>query len=381
MARITNKNVEKSRIGYVWRASLTALFTMWALLTMGAGFCSAWGGEEPFYTQTNLVSDIPGLAVTTDPNLQNSWGIVHSPTSPWWVNDNGTGVSTLYNGEGVPVPVGKPLIVTIPPPAGGSPPATPTGIIFNGTKDFDVTPGNPGRFIFVTEDGTISAWNPAVKPKDAVLMVDNSLGGTGAVYKGAAMALNGGVLYLYVANFRNGSVDVFDTNFKPVTLAAGAFTDPKIPAGFAPFNVMNIDGRLFVTYAKQNAEKHDDVAGPGNGFVDIFAPDGRLVMRLLHGPWMNSPWGIALAPNDFGMFSKHLLVGNFGSGQIAAFDPDSGIFHGLLRGTNGRPIKIDGLWGLGFGNGAAAGPTNTLFFAAGINGEKDGLFGTITPAK
>ena len=332
-----------------------------------------------FYRQTNLVSDLSDLALTTDPNLKNSWGIIHNPTGPWWVNDNATGVATLYNGDGTPFPVGTPLIVTIPPPSGGTGPASPTGIISNGTKDFEIATGEPARFIFVTEDGTISGWNPAVDQTNAILKADNSLGGTGAVYKGAAMALNNGVLFIFVANFRDGSVDVFDTNFSKVTLPAGAFVDPTIPAGFAPFNVLNIDGRLFVTFAKQDAAKHDDVAGPGNGFVDVFAPDGKLIMRLNHGRWMNSPWGIALAPDNFGKFSNHLLVGNFGSGQIAAFDPETGNFQGLMRGPKGGPITINGLWGLGFGNGATAGPTNTLFFAAGINDEKDGLFGTLTP--
>ncbi len=335
--------------------------------------------EAEHYQQTNLVSDIPGIAAVTDAHLVNSWGIIHSPTSPWWVNDNGTGVATLYNGDGQPFPVGNPLVVTIPPPTGGTGPATPTGIISNGTKDFEVATGEPARFIFVTEDGTISGWNPTVNATNAILKVDNSSGGSGAVYKGAAMALSNGILFIYVANFRNGSVDVFDTNFSQVTLPAGAFTDPTIPVGFAPFNVLNINGSLFVTFAKQDAAKHDDVAGAGNGFVDVFTPEGKLIMRLNHGSWMNSPWGIALAPDNFGKFSNHLLVGNFGSGQIAAFDPGNGNFQGLLRGPNGHPITINGLWGLGFGNGATAGPVNTLFFAAGLNDEKDGLFGTLTP--
>jgi uncharacterized protein (TIGR03118 family) len=359
----------------IWRTSFMAAFAVWAMLAVSPACCLAAGFMGQFYQQTNLVSDIPGLAITTDPNLVNPWGIIHPPTGPWWVNDNGTGVATLYTGEGTPFPVGSPLVVTIPPPTGGSGPATPTGIVFNGTKDFDVAPGKPALFMFVTEDGTISAWKRDVDPTHAVLKVDNS---PAAVYKGAAMALNNGVLYLYVADFRGGHVAVFDTNFSPVDLADGAFTDPEVPAGFAPFNVFNIDGRLFVTFAKQDAALHDDVAGPGNGFVDLFAPDGTLLMRLKHGPWLNSPWGIALAPDNFGKLSGQLLVGNFGSGQIATFDPDTGNFQGLMKGPKGKPITIDGLWGLGFGNGATAGPTNTLFFAAGINGEKDGLFGTLT---
>ena len=328
------------------------------------------------YLQTNLVSDVPGLAQITDPNLVNSWGIAHPPTGPWWVADNGMGVSTLYNGTGVPFPIGSPLVVTIPPPPGGSPPATPTGIVFNGLPEFDVTPGQPARFIFVTEDGTISAWNPAVDPTNATLKVDNS---PGAVYKGATIARNGGADFFYVANFRGGTVDVFDSNFNPVMLGSNAFMDTKIPAGFAPFNVQNINGKLFVTFASQDAQKHDNLNGPGLGYVDVFDPDGDLLMRLKHGKWMDAPWGITLAPSDFGKFSEHLLVGNFGSGQIAIFDPENGNFQGFLRGLNGKPIVIDGLWGLGFGNGANAGPANSLFFAAGINDEQHGLFGSITP--
>ncbi len=328
------------------------------------------------YRQTNLVSDVPGLAQITDPNLVNSWGIAHPPTGPWWVADNGMGVATLYNGTGQPFPSGDPLIVNIPPPAGGTGPSTPTGIVFNEGLDFAVAPGKPAAFIFVTEDGTISAWNRTVDLHNATLKVDNS---PGAVYKGATIAKKSNANFLYVANFRGGSVDVFDADFSPVKLAKDAFVDKNIPAGFAPFNVKNIDGRIFVTFAQQDAQKHDNLDGAGLGFVDIFDPDGNLLMSLEHGDWMNAPWGIELAPSDFGRFSEHLLVGNFGSGQIAAFDPEDGNFQGLLRGTDGKPITIDGLWGLGFGNGATAGPANTLFFAAGINDEQHGLFGTITP--
>ncbi len=361
-----------------WIVALFAL-ALSAQLAIGVGQCLAAG--QGVYTQTNLVSDIPGIAANTNANLVNSWGIIHSPTGPWWVNDNGTGVATVFDSTGAPFPSGTPIIVTIPPPAGGVGPSTPTGIIFNGTRDFEVADGEPATFIFVTEDGTISGWNQAVNATNAILKVDRSAVGAGAVYKGAAMALNGGVLNLYVANFRFGTVEVFDADFNLVAMPPGAFNDPTIPAGFAPFNVFNVQGRLVVTYAKQDAAKHDDVAGPGNGFVDIFAPDGSLIMRLKHGPWLNSPWGVALAPADFGQMSNMLLIGNFGSGQIAAFDPLKGTFKNFLKGPKGKPIAIDGLWGLGFGNGGTAGPVNTLFFAAGLNHEADGLFGTLTPAR
>lgn len=366
-------------LGKKFATSLSTQLLLTAFLALAVMVPVAAASGPSTYHQTNLVSDLPGMATFTDPKLVNPWGITHPPTGPWWVNKNGTGFSQLFNGAGEAFPVASPLVVTIPPPAGNSGPATPTGIIFNGTKDFELTPGFPARFIFVTEDGTISGWNPNVPSSnstEAVLKVSNA---PDAVYKGAAMALNEGILFIYVANFRGGTVDVFDTNFQPVTLEHGAFKDKKIPEGFAPFNVMNIDGILFVTYAKQDEAKHDDVAGPGNGFVTAFAPSGKLLFRLEHGPWMNSPWGVALAPRHFGEFSRHLLVGNFGSGNIAAFDLLTGKFAGLLKGEDGKPVTIDGLWGIGFGNGATAGPLTTLFFAAGINGEQDGLFGTITP--
>lgn len=360
----------------VLKKSRAAMYVVVAFFTIGVLLNLSTGARAEFYKQTNLVSDLSGLAKETDSSLVNSWGIAHSPTGPWWVNDNGTGVATVYSSQGQPFPLDSPLTVTIPSPKGASGPATPTGIVFNGTKDFEVAPGAPATFIFVTEDGTVSAWNRSVNEKNAILKVDNS---DAAVYKGAATALNEGELFLYAANFRGGSIDVFDTNFKPVTLTQGAFADDKIPAGFAPFNVMNISGRLFVTYAKQDSARHDDVAGAGNGFVDIFDPNGTLLVRLETGKWLNSPWGVTLAPAGFGKFSSRLLVGNFGSGQIAAYNPETGKFIELLQTSEGKTLTIDGLWGLEFGNGKTAGPVNTLFFAAGINDEKDGLFGTITP--
>jgi len=332
-----------------------------------------------FYQQTNLVSDLPGVAAVTDPHLVNAWGMSHSATSPWWISDNGTGFSTLYNGRGTPFPPGSPLVVTIPPPL-GSPAgttATPTGNVFNSSSGFIVTKnGASGRpnFIFATEDGTISGWSPAVDPTNAILAVDKSA--SGAVYKGLALGSNGSGDFLFATNFHNGTVDVFDTHFAPVSLA-GSFADPSIPAGFAPFGIANLGGRLYVTYAKQNAEKHDDVAGPANGFVDIFDTNGNLIRRLVTRGRLNSPWGVTFAPADFGQFSNDLLVGNFGDGRINVVDPHTGDFLGQLRDHNNTAITIDGLWGLAFGNGANAGPTNTLFFTAGIDHEAHGLFGSL----
>jgi uncharacterized protein (TIGR03118 family) len=332
-----------------------------------------------FYQQTNLVSDLPGVAAVTDPHLVNAWGMSHSPTSPWWISDNGTGFSTLYNGSGTPFPPGSPLVVTIPPPL-GSPAGTtaaPTGNVFNGSSGFIVTKnGTSGRpnFIFATEDGTISGWSPSVDPTHAILAVDKSA--SGAVYKGLALGSNGSGDFLFATNFHNGTVDVFDTHFAPVSLA-GSFADPGIPAGFAPFGIANLGGRLYVTYAKQNAEKHDDVAGPANGFVDIFDTNGNLIQRLVTRGRLNSPWGVTFAPADFGQFSNDLLVGNFGDGRINVVDPHTGEFLGQLRDRNNTAITIDGLWGLAFGNGVNAGPTNTLFFTAGIDDEAHGLFGSL----
>jgi len=329
---------------------------------------------EHSYVQHNLVSDLPGMADRTDTNLVNPWGLVHSSTSPWWLNANGTGLSLVYNGAGAAFPAASPLVVAVPPP-GATGTSAPTGIVFNGSTDFQLATGLPARFLFATEDGTISGWNPAVDPANAVIKVNNS---PGAVYKGLATGVLNGQNVLYAANFRGGSVDVFDTNFSPVALPTGAFMDDRVPAGYGPFNVQIVGGMVFVTFAKQDAALHDDVAGAGLGYVDAFSASGTLLMRLEHGPWLNSPWAVAMAPAGFGKLSGKLLVGNFGSGQIATFDAKEGEFEGMMRGSRGRPITIDGLWGLGFGNGANSGPATTLYFTAGIQGEAHGLFGTLT---
>ncbi len=332
------------------------------------------------FLETNLVSNLAGVANTTDPNLVNPWGIVASSSSPFWIADNGAGLATLYTGAGVP----QSLVVTIPPPGGSTVTAAPTGVVFNSTTDFTVTSGgNTGTaaFIFATEDGTISAWSPKANATNAILEVDNSGGGTGAVYKGLALGSNttNGNL-LFATNFRAGTIDVFDKNFKPISIGANAFTDSMVPAGFAPFGIRNIGGKLFVTYAQQDDAKHDDVAGPGNGFIDVYDTNGNLLQRLVSGGALNSPWGLAVAPSNFGPLSNDLIVGNFGDGTLHAYDPTTGALIGAVQDVNGNTVHIDGLWGLSFGNGASAGPTNTLFFTAGINGERDGLFGSLAPS-
>jgi uncharacterized protein (TIGR03118 family) len=375
---------------YLWAAPLLLVCVLLVAMAFVSRPIQAKSGG--FYRQTNLVSDIPGKARVTDPNLVNPWGLSHGPATPWWVSDNGKGVSTLYKGDGTPFPVGSPLVVTIPPPA-GSPAGTtsaPTGNVFNGTSDFVVTENNvsrPSLFIFATEDGTISGWNLTVDKTNAIREVDNSA--SGAVYKGLALGHNASGNFLYATNFHAGTIDVFDAHFASAKLA-GSFIDPKLPpcsndktkACFAPFGIQNINGKIYVTYALQKLpDKHDDQAGPGNGFVDVFDTSGHLLQRLISHGELNSPWGLALAPQGFGRFGKDLLVGNFGDGHINAYKPGTGAFRGQLKDQKGNPITINGLWALGFGNGALAGPTDTLFFTAGINDEADGLFGLITKGK
>jgi uncharacterized protein (TIGR03118 family) len=358
------------------------------------------------YLQTNLDSDFnagtaanPGLAPNQSVHLLNPWGLISSSTSPWWVADNNGGVSTLY---GSPTFAVLGLVVNIPPVVNGVGTGTPTGVVFTGGIKVNgvVQPGttfhfNNGNstaiFTFVSEDGRVSAWPGK---GDAIQIVPANDGvpdpNVGPVYKGATVAAMtpGGPLFLYVTNFRQNKIEVYDNNFNPVDLnshpgvGGEAFRDPQIPRGFAPFNVQEVNGNLYVTYAKHSGDKHDDFDAPGLGFVDKFSPTGQLLQRLEHGKWLNAPWGIALAPSDFGFYSNHLFVGNAGSGQIAVYDADSGRFDGLLRdntGANGHALQNDRLWALRFGNDAGAGPHNWLFFTAGILGENHGLFGFFTP--
>jgi len=329
-----------------------------------------------FYTQTNLVSDngVPGTR--TDANLVNGWGIAHGATGPWWVSSAEEGLSIAYDGAGAQA--AQNVII---PPAAGETTAAPTGVAANGSKFFKVTShGNtaPSVYVFVTEDGTISGWNPNVDPTHAVLEVDNSK--SGAVYKGGAIGVRKNAQFFFAADFHNNRIDVFDGKFNPVAHKRHAFADATLPAGYAPFNVTNINNQLYVTYAQQDADAHDDVAGPRHGFVDVFNTDGSLARRFASRGSLDSPWGTVQAPHDFGKFSDDILVGNFGNGKISAFN-HKGRFMGFVSGSDGNAIEIPGLWGIGFGNGATAGPTNTLFFAAGPNEESHGLFGTLTAAK
>jgi uncharacterized protein (TIGR03118 family) len=338
------------------------------------------------YAQTNLVSDVPGLATHTDPNLRNPWGTATGPGLPIWVSDNAAGATTLYDGAGNPAtgPNGQHVVaIPAPPSAGHGAVGAPDGTVLNPTADgFAVSKtgiSGPSKFLFATEDGTIVGWNPSVDPTHAIIAVDRSTatdraGDVGAVYKGLALVATPTGKLLYATNFRFGTVEVFDSNFNLVN----SFTDPTIPRGFAPFGIHNVGGKLFVTYAKQDAAKHDDDAGPGRGFVDVFAPNGDLLQRFASEGRLNSPWAVTLAPSSFGAASGDILVGNFGDGRINVFNPSSGQFLDQLRSSGGGPLTIPDLWGLRFPTGSLNAVPNALYFTAGINHEADGLFGDIT---
>jgi uncharacterized protein (TIGR03118 family) len=350
------------------RKAVALAVAIGALGVLGVSGAGAATGSKIFNV-TNLVSDGAATAVVTDPALVNGWGLTAGPTTPWWVSDNGTNSSTLYNGAGTK----SATVVTV---AGG-----PSGTVANtSTTDFAISNGTvtaASKFLFATEGGTILGWAPTVNATTAVTGVDNSA--AGAVYKGLAV-LND---QLYATDFHNGKVDVFDAGFKPVTLANG-FTDPKIPKGFAPFGIQALNGNIFVTYAMQDAAKHDDVAGGGLGYVDEYSPSGALLATVAsqgkkNAP-LNAPWGLAMAPASFGVYGGDLLVGNFGSGRIDAYQALTAthfVYKGQLRVATGAPITLDGLWGIAFGNDAAAGPSTQLYFAAGPSGEKHGLFGFV----
>jgi len=347
------------------------------LISIAAHSYAQSASPSQHYKQTNLISDMAGVAPLTDQNLVNPWGLARSSTSPWWVSDNGMGVSTLYSNAGTTI---VPLVVTIPPSDPSMPPGTPTGVVFNGGTGFEIKKGFPAVFIFVTEDGTISGWNPKVDGTHAIMKVNEK---SRSVFKGATMAaldvpFLGPQGFLYVADFRKGRVQIYDSSFHHVPSMEELFDDDSLPSGFAPFNVQNIGGSIYVSYAMQDSDKHDEVDGAGLGYVDIYSPQGRLVRRLEHGPWLNAPWGMVMASSDFGIHSHEILIGQFGSGEIIAFNAANGRFRGHLRDASDKPITIDGLWGLGFGNDAAAGPATSLFFSAGSDHEQHGLFGTLT---
>jgi uncharacterized protein (TIGR03118 family) len=363
------------------------------------------------YNQTNLVSNNSGIAPVTDPQLINAWGISRGSGSAWWVSDQATGFSTLYNGAGVK----QSLIVTIPPTDPNNkntPKGTPTGTIFNGSQtDFLLAPGKPAAFLFCTADGTIAGWNPSVAvaqgatppSTNAVTVVKTT---DGSAYTGLTTALINGKAYLYVANFNKGRVDVYDNAFQPVKLSGGhydedssdqqrqsenAFVDEDLPQGYVPFNVQAIGNDIVVAYALHEQGSRFESDGPGLGFIDIYNSAGRLLRRLEHGDWLNAPWGVALAPLDFGRFSHELLVAQFAgggdtqsSGYIAAYDLATGKFDGLLHDANGKPLAINGIWALSPGNVSpansdpATAPAAEVYFTAGPDHGSQGLFGYLT---
>ena len=331
---------------------------------------------DPLLRQTNLVSDVLP-AVINDPNLTNAWGISEGPATPFWISDNGTGFATLYSVPGAgSTPVSKvPLTVTIP--SGSLATSAPTGQVFNNTASgFNLKNGSKSLFIFDSEDGVISAWNLGLGT-NAEIEVNNSNPDPtlNAVYKGLAIDNAGGSLF--ATNFRSGMVEMYKSDAKSQFDLVASFTDPTLPAGYAPFGAAVLDGKLYVTFALQDSAKHDDMAGAGNGFVDTFDLSGGSMQRLISGGALNSPWGLAIAPSSFGSLAGDLLVGNFGDGMINAYKTD-GTFVGALDGLDGDPLVIDGLWALMFGNDAGGGFSNTLYFTAGPAGESEGLFGALS---
>jgi uncharacterized protein (TIGR03118 family) len=346
---------------------------------------AAYAGAE--FVEHNLVTDGTTVgsptADHTDTSLINPWGVSYGPGGPFWVSDNNSGVATIYDGAGVKQALfggTVPQVTIATPPIQTPGTAAPTGQVHNDSgTGFNVTGGGvtgSSVFLFATEDGTISGWSPAVDHKNSILAVDNSAGGTGAVYKGLAINQNGSQSLLYVANFRAGTVEVYNNSFVMVN----SITDPTVPAGYAPFNVLVANGKLYVTFALQDPARHDDVAGPGNGYIDSFNLDGTGRQRLVANGVLNSPWGLDIAPSGFGNFSGDLLVGNFGDGTINVFDPNTGAFLGTIDGVNGLPLVNGDLWDLINGNGGAGGSLGSVYLTAGIANESLGLFASLTAA-
>jgi uncharacterized protein (TIGR03118 family) len=316
----------------------------------------------------NLVSDLPNLGDFTDPNLMGAWGISESSKSPFWIANAGTGTSTLYASDGTVIP----LVVTIPAAMSGT--GSPTGTVYNSTTGFNVASGQPAAFIFATLDGTISGWNSKVNQTQAIVMVNNS--SKGAIYTGLAIGASGSNTYLYAANINSGTIDVFDSSYAPVTLQ-NAFQDSQIPAGYVPFNVQYLAGNLYVEYALQNSGKNFIVPGAGNGYVDVFSTSGTLVKHLIAQGNLNAPWGVAIAPANFGDFANDLLVANFGDGTINAYNATTGAFVATLNDVYGTPIVVPNIWALQKGNGGSGGDPNAIYFTAGLPGPDNGTHGLL----
>jgi uncharacterized protein (TIGR03118 family) len=380
MTRITAMPLNRAR-RTLWTAA--TIVAAGALGTVGVTTASA-STPHSSYRQINMVSDQAHKAPLMDPDLVNAWGLAASPGtndkpgSPLWVADNGSDKATLYTAGATPTTVTKaPLTVHVTG-------AAPTGQVFNGDASAFMVKDKMGHkasalFLFDTENGTIDGWSPTVNPNGTNLSTRTEIArnnGANAVYKGLAVAQVNGKSFLYATNFRSGRVEAYNANFKPVELPGGLFVDKRLPAGYGPFGIAELNGKLYVSFAKQDDTLHDDVAGLGHGFVDVFTNTGSFVRRLVTRGALDSPWGMTIAPADFGQFSGDLLVGNFGNGHINVYNPVTGAHLGELRHGNGQPIVIDGLWGLMFGNGNAA-KTNELVFSAGPNHESHGLLGKI----
>jgi uncharacterized protein (TIGR03118 family) len=330
-----------------------------ALFSLAVALFTAMSGRADTYSWTNFQSDIHGVAQHTDSNLVNPWGMAAGTTGTIWVSDNGTGVSTLYNQDGTVVP----LVVQIPHSVGNTDGANPTGTVFNDTTSFQVRKNGtaaPALFIFVNEDGAISGWNPTLDSTHAIRAVDN--GSQGAIYKGVTLGVANGSNFLYATNFHTGKVETYDQNFNRVN--PNGFVDPNLPAGYGPFGIRNFNNQIYVTYAKQDADKEDDVPCPGCGLVNVFDTSGNFLSRLTQRGNLNAPWGLALVDGE-------LWVGNFGDGFINVYDPTTGQFIETLTQADGTPLQFDGLWDLlPLGDGT--------YFTAGIADEEHGLFGLIT---
>lgn len=356
-----------------WRVGKRVFIALVIVLAVGLVAAPAYAKVSSSYGVRMLASDVPGKALYTDPNLVNGWGLAAGPSTYWWVADNGTDRSSLYEASGTP----RPLVVSV---AGG-----PTGTVYNPTTSFVVSAegtSSPAKFLFATEGGKILGWSPTVPAADstrAVVAVDNSHGG--AIYKGLAIGMVDGKSYLYATDFHNGHVDVFDENFARVTWRK-AFTDRRLRRGYVPFGIQAIGNRIYVTYAKQDRAKHDEISGAGMGYVDVYTMKGALVRRVATRGRLNAPWGVAMAPSrGFGRYNGCLLVANFGDGTINAYRANKrGVWNPVntMRTKTGKRLKIDGLWGISFGNGGPSGPTNQLFFAAGPKDESHGAFGVVS---
>lgn len=333
--------------------------TLALTVCLGIALVFASSAAVAQYQLTNLVSNQVGAAKHIDPLIVNAWGLVHTPTSPFWISDNGSGWSTLYNGNGA----AKSLKVVIPS-ASGAGPGSPTGVVFNGSQDFQIQ-GWSAIFLFATLDGTISGWAPQVNPNQAFIAVNNS--SSGAVYTGLAITSNASGNFLFAADVVNNKVDMYDSGFNLVN----SFTDPALPSGFAPFGIQDINGLVYVAFASQS--------GAAGGFIDVFGEDGIFMKQLVQGSRLNQPWGMAIAPRNFGRFSNALLVSNnTNAGTINAFDALTGKFVGTMKDTNGKVLHIDQLWGIEFGGGTANnGAKNQLFFTAGPSNNFAGTFGKI----